>query len=186
MAVYILSLVITAVLIVTGILLVLAAIGIIKKYVITPIKGTVDTLQESSKKLEDVAGEVLKRTRTSGESARGLSSLAESLSTAIQKVASNSVIINSSASDVKDDVNNMAAECSAIMDYSSEMKKRASDMEETAQINAEVIRRKASDILAVLEEAIEDSKSVSQVNSLTKEIMSNSSSTNLIAINASV
>ncbi len=186
MAVYILSLVITAVFIVTGILLVLAAIGIIKKYVITPIKGTVDTLQESSKKLEDVAGEVLKRTRTSGESARGLSSLAESLSTAIQKVASNSVIINSSASDVKDDVNNMAAECSAIMDYSSEMKKRASDMEETAQINAEVIRRKASDILAVLEEAIEDSKSVSQVNSLTKDIMSISSSTNLIAINASV
>lgn len=184
--VYIISLITTAMFIVAGVFLVLAAIGIIKKYVITPIKGTVDTLQESSEKLEGVVEEVLKRTRTSGKSVRGLSSLAESLSTAIQKVANNAVIINSSASDIKGDVNDMAEECSAITKYSSEMKRRANDMEELAQTNTDVIKRKVSDILEVLEEAIENSKSVSQVNSLTKDIVSISSKTNLIAINASV
>ena len=167
-------------------ILVPAAVKIIKTYVITPIKGTVNTLQESSEKLNGVAGEVLKRTRTSGRSAEGLSSLADSLSQAIVKVASNASNINSSASDIKLDVQDMASECGAIMEYSSAMKTRANEMESSAQTNTEVIRKKASDILEVLGEAIENSKSVDQVNSLTNEIVAISSTTNLIALNASV
>lgn len=166
--------------------LVLAAIRIIKKYVIAPIKDTVGTLQESSQKLDEVTGEVLKHTRTSGKSAGVLSSLADSLSMAIQKVANNAAIINSSAADIKGDVRDMAEECSAITDYSSAMKKRANEMEAAAQTNTEVIQKKAADILEVLEEAIENSKSVNQVNSLTKDIVAISSSTTLIALNASV
>ena len=185
-AVYVISLVITAASIISCLALVLAAIRIIKKYVITPIKGTVDMLQESSQKLDDVTGEVLKRTRTSGESAGGLSALAGSLPMAIQKVAQNAAVINSSATDIKGDVHDMAGECGAITDYSSAMKTRANEMETAAQTNTEVIQKKASDILEVLEEAIENSKSVDQVNSLTKDIVAISSTTNLIALNASV
>ena len=142
LAVYIISLVITAAAIVTCVILVLAAVRIIKNYVITPIKGTVDTLQESSEKLNGVAGEVLKRTRTSGKSAEGLSSLADSLSMAIVKVANNAANINSSASDIKLDVRDMASECGAITEYSSAMKVRANEMEASAQTNADVIRKK--------------------------------------------
>ena len=184
--VYIISLIIAVATISACLILVLAAIRIIKKYVITPIKATVDTLQESSQKLDEVTGEVLKRTRTSGESAGGLSTLAGSLSRAIQKVANNAVIINSSAADIKGDVRDMAEECSAIMDYSSAMKIRANEMEAAAQTNTEVIQKKAADILVVLEEAIENSKSVNQVNKLTKDIVEISSTTNLIALNASI
>lgn len=184
--VYIISLIIAVATISACLILVLAAIRIIKKYVITPIKATVDTLQESSQKLDEVTGEVLKRTRTSGESARGLSTLAGSLSRAIQKVANNAAIINSSAADIKGDVRDMAEECSAIMDYSSAMKIRANEMEAAAQTNTEVIQKKAADILVVLEEAIENSKSVNQVNKLTKDIVEISSTTNLIALNASI
>ncbi len=184
--VYIISLIIAVATISACLILVLAAIRIIKKYVITPIKATVDTLQESSQKLDEVTGEVLKRTRTSGESAGGLSTLAGSLSRAIQKVANNAAIINSSAADIKGDVRDMAEECSAIMDYSSAMKIRANEMEVAAQTNTEVIQKKAADILVVLEEAIENSKSVNQVNKLTKDIVEISSTTNLIALNASI
>ena len=131
--VYIISLIIAVASVVTCLVLVLAAIRIIKKYVIKPIKGTVDTLQESSQKLDEVTGEVLKHTRTSGKSARDLSALTGSLSMAIQKVASNAVIINSSVADIKEDVHDMAEECSAITNYSSEMKIRANEMEAAAQ-----------------------------------------------------
>ena len=78
--VYVVSLIIAVVSTVSCFVLVIAAIRIIKKYVIKPIKGALDTLHESSHKLDEVTGEVLKHTRTSGESARGLSSLADSLS----------------------------------------------------------------------------------------------------------
>ena len=57
--VYIISLIIAVASAGTCLILVLAAIRIIKKYVIRPIKGTVDTLQESSLKLDEVTGEVL-------------------------------------------------------------------------------------------------------------------------------
>lgn len=186
MDVYSISLIIAVISITACLVLVPAAIRIIKKYVITPIKGTVDTLQESSQKLDEVTGEVLKHTRTSGKSARGLSALAGSLSMAIQKVANNAANINSSAADIKGDVNDMAEECSAITEYSSAMKIRANEMEAAAQTNTEVIQEKAVDILEVLAEAIENSKSVSQVDKLTKDIVAISSSTNLIALNASI
>ena len=52
--------------------------------------------------------------------------------------------------------------------------------------NTEVIGRKVADILEVLEEAIENSRSVDQVNKLTKDIVSIASTTNLIALNASI
>lgn len=184
--VYLISLIIAAASIITCLVLVFAAIRIIKRYVITPIKGTVDTLQESSQTLDEVTGEVLKHTRTSGKSVRGLSSLADALSNAIQKVAHSAAIINRSAADIKGDVHDMAEECGTITEYSSAMKARANEMEALAQTNTEVIQKKAADILDVLGEAIENSKSVDQVNSLTKEIMSISSTTNLIALNASV
>ena len=115
--VYIVSLVIVAAAIVTCAVLVMAAVRIIKKYVITPIKGALHTLQDSSERLVGVAGEVLKRTRTSEESAGGLSSLTESLSGSIQKVANNAANINRNAADIKVDVQDMAEECGAITDY---------------------------------------------------------------------
>lgn len=184
--VYVMSLIIAVISIVACLILVPIAIRIIKKYVITPIKGTVNTLQESSQRLDEVTGDVLKHTRTSGKSARGLSVLAGSLSMAIQKVANSAAIINSSATDIKGDVNDMAEECSAITDYSAAMKMRANEMEEEAQTNTEEIQEKAVGILEILEEAIENSKSVDQVDKLTKDIVAISSTTNLIALNASI
>lgn len=80
----------------------------------------------------------------------------------------------------------MASECCTITDYSSAMKARANEMEASAQTNTEIIQKKASDILDVLGEAIENSKSVDQVNNLTKDIVAIASTTNLIALNASV
>lgn len=184
--VYIVSLIIAVASVITCLILVFVAIRIIKKYVITPIKGTVNTLQESSKKLDEVTGEVLKRTRTSGRSAGKLSTLAGSLSMAIQKVAKNAGNINSSVAGIKEDVHNMAEECNAIMEYSSAMKIRANEMEAAAQTNTEVIQKKTANILKVLEEAIENSKSVAQVTKLTKDIVTISSTTDLIALNASI
>ena len=45
---------------------------------------------------------------------------------------------------------------------------------------------RSKEILDVLNQAIEDSKSVDQVNSLTNDILSISSQTNLLALNASI
>lgn len=59
-------------------------------------------------------------------------------------------------------------------------------MEESARSNMEETGSKVNEILSVLNQAIEDSKSVDQVNSLTDDILNISSQTNLLALNASI
>lgn len=166
--------------------LVIAAVSIISSYVVKPIKNMMQILHGSSQRIDTVTGEVLGRTKTSNQSAKDLYSLIRALSSAIQKVARNASSINRSISDISTDVNGMVKECAQITGYASDMKKRASHLEQTAQSNTEIISTKASDILVVLNEAIENSKSVEQVNSLSREILAISSTTNLIALNASI
>lgn len=184
--VYVSSIVITGIAIVADLILVALAVSIILTYVVKPIKNMMRTLQGSSERINSVVGEVLGRTRVSSKSTKDLHAMMEALSAAIHKIAQNASRISTNASDVDEDVNAMVTECGEITSYASAMKKRASEMEQTAQTNTEVIGAKAAHILVELNEAIENSKSVDQVNSLTKEILSISASTNLIALNASV
>ena len=169
-----------------GVVLVLFAIRIILRYVVKPMKGMLLSLQGSSKRIDGVTGEVLKRTKTSNQSAKDLASLVKELSSAIQQVASNVALINTSAAGVKKDVNNMAEECGIITNYSSEMRMRADEMEHSAKENVKVIEAKVTEILSLLDDAIKKSSSVDQVNILTKDILNIVSTTNLIALNASM
>lgn len=186
MSVYFSSIVGTGVSIAACLLLAAASIRIILKYVIYPIKNMMLTLHGSSERINEVTGEVLGQTRKSNKSAKNLSTLIESLSAAIRKVARNASNINDRAEEINGDVNDMVERCGEINGYASAMKIRASEMEQMAQTNTEVIRAKVSKILIVLNKAIENSRSVDQVNSLTKDILSISTTTNLIALNASV
>lgn len=186
MVVYVLSLAISTLSIVTGILLLLAAIRMIMAYVVRPIQGAIRTLQDSSESISDVTGEVLDRTRTSNKSTEDLSSLAKTLSTAVQEVAGSSSVINGHVSEIKGDVHDMAQECSMIAGYSVKMRERADALEHSAQTNTQIIRTKASAMLADLDGAIQQSKSVDQIDQLSKDIVGISSTTDLIALNARV
>lgn len=184
--VYIISLVTSAVTLIVGIILVMAAFRIIKKYVLTPIRDAMGTLQNSSERISGVVGEVRQRVRTSNDSVRKLSGLTERLSAALEEIASNTAAITASTAGTQGDTQSMAEECSAITTYSVEMRGRAEEMERSAHSETELIRAKTADIMAMLDEAIEKSRSVDQIRVLTKDILSISSSTNLIAINASI
>ena len=81
--VYAVSLVTTAATLAAGVVLVWAALGIIRRHVIVPIRDAMSTLQDSSQRISGVVGEVRRRTRTSSGSARTLSGLTERLSAEI-------------------------------------------------------------------------------------------------------
>ncbi len=96
--VYLTSLAVSAGTLTAGVLLVWAALRIIRKYVMAPIRGAMDTLQDSSQRIRGVVGDVRKRTRTSSGSARDLSGLTEQLSAALEEIAGNTAAITASAS----------------------------------------------------------------------------------------
>lgn len=185
-AVYIISLIISAVSLIVGVLLIAAAFRIIRKYVIAPIHGAMETLQDSSQRIKGVVGEVRQRTQTSSGSVRDLSGLTDHLSATLEEIAGSAAAITDSASGTQGDVKSMAEECSAITAYSAQMRERAEEMERSAQEEMETVRAKTEEIMSVLEQAIEKSRSVNQIESLTKDILDISSSTDLIAVNASI
>lgn len=184
--VYVSSLITSAAALAAGIFLIWAALGIIRKQVIAPIRNAMDTLQDSSQRISGVVGEVRRRTRTSSSSAHALSGLTEQLSAALEEIAGNTAAITASASGTQSDTVSMAEECSAITAYSVEMRGRAESMEASARAEMEAVRSKTEEIMAMLNEAIQKSRTVDRISILTKDILSISSSTDLIAINASI
>lgn len=184
--VYLISLLISVAALGAGIFLILAAFRMIRMYVIAPVRETMGTLQDSSDQIRDVVGEVRGRTKTSHESVKKLSALTDELSAAFEEIASNAAAIKSSASGTQSDAKEMAEECTVITKYSIQMRGRAEEIEQTARTNGEDIHKKTEEIVSVLNEAIEKSQSISQIQSLIDDILSISASTNLIAINASI
>lgn len=143
-------------------------------------------ISNNSERLDVVVADVLESVRTSNDSASDLSALTEELLATMQEVANNAGSINDSAVNVRGDVNDIASKSEEINDYSVSMKRNAEEMENSARDNMESTKEKVEQILTVLRQAIEDSKSVEQVNSLTDDILNISSQTNLLALNASI
>lgn len=185
-AVYVISLITSAAALAVGVLLVWAALRIIRQHVMAPIHGAMEILQGSSERLSSVVGKIRGRTETSSGSARKLSDLTEQLSAALERISRNTAAITASASGTQEEAAHMADACAALSSYSVEMRERSEEMEESALREMEAVQAKTKAIMSVLNEAIEKSRSVDKIKILTQDILSISSSTDLIAVNASI
>lgn len=143
-------------------------------------------ITNNSQKMDVVVNEVMDSVRTSNNSVSDLSALTEELAATMEEVSANAAVINTNAGEVREEVNEIADKTSKINEYSIQMKEHAENMENTARTNMESTSIKVNEILSVLNQAIEDSNSVNQVNSLTDDILNIASQTNLLALNASI
>ena len=141
---------------------------------------------ENSRRLEDVVNKVQESVRTSNDSASDLSAVTQELSATMQEVGNSATAINHNADSVRSVVEIIADKSNSINEYSKQMKVNADEMESNARTNMQETSAKVQEILDVLNKAIEESKSVEQVNGLTNDILSISSQTNLLALNASI
>lgn len=169
-----------------GIIISCAAVKIVSSHVAEPIAKVMSALRRSSESISGVAEEVSKRTGNSEKSAESLSLLSDDVSENIRNAAESAAFIGGSAFEIKADTENMADKCGVIAKYSKEMMNRAEDMESSARSSVNVIEEKAADISRLLEKAIEESRSVESVNVLTADIVKIASTTNMIAVNASI
>lgn len=150
------------------------------------LQNILKSIIENTNMMRGVVSEVQESVRTSNDSASDLSAVTEELSATMQEVGNAAGMINKNADLVRVEVDSIATTSGNINEYSKEMKKNADEMENNARTKMEETDIKVNEILNVLNKAIDDSKSVDQVNSLTNEILSISSQTNLLALNASI
>ncbi len=94
--------------------------------------------------------------------------------------------INESTVSVGENVNQVMEVTRGIHEHTMEMKQRAEVMENVAVTRKNGTNQMMEEILSKLNQAIENSRSVSRVNELTNEILSISGQTNLLALNASI
>lgn len=140
----------------------------------------------NSARMERVVDDVRQSVQTSNSSVSDLSALTEELSATMQDISENASVINTNTDNVAKEVELIAEMTDELTGYTKDMKAHAQSMESVARTNMESTDRKVSEILEVLQKAIEDSNSVKQVNSLTNDILNIASQTNLLALNASI
>ncbi|SFU80056.1 methyl-accepting chemotaxis protein [Butyrivibrio sp. M55] len=144
------------------------------------------TITNNSSAMDKVVSDVLGSVKTSNSSAADLSALTEELTATMEEVADSAGTINNNTEAVRVEVDEMADKSREINEYSKIMKEHADAMEKSARTTMAETNAKVEDILTSLNQAIEDSQSVDQVNSLTAEIMSIATQTNLLSLNASI
>lgn len=152
----------------------------------TKLQAIFKAVVMNSAKMERVVDDVRQSVQTSNSSVSDLSALTEELSATMQDISENASVINSNTDNVAKEVELIAEKTEELSGYTKDMKAHAQSMESVARTNMETTDRKVSEILEVLQKAIEDSNSVKQVNSLTNDILNIASQTNLLALNASI
>lgn len=143
-------------------------------------------ITSNSQKMEVVVNDVLDSVTTSNNSVTDLSALTEELAATMHEMSANASVINRNTESVKNEVDAIAEKTNEINGYTKEMKEHADTMENTARSNMESTSVKVSEILDILNQAIADSDSVNQVNTLTGDILDIARQTNLLALNASI
>lgn len=153
---------------------------------IEKLQSIFSMVSESSKKMDTITGEISERIITSNGSVTDLSAFTEELSATMSEVGNNTNTINNNVASVNEEVNTIAERTTEINAYSKQMKEHAEQLENTASTNMNITKNKVSQILSVLNKAIEDSNSIDQINSLTDDILNISEQTTLLALNASI
>lgn len=157
------------------------------------INSFLDTLQtvignmvSGSQKLDTATNLVTASINNANESSYDVSSVMEELAASMEEVSATIATVDQNVSDVDNSINDFADASNSILQYSDKMQKRASELVAGAEESQNKTSEMIGEIVEKLKSAIDHSKSVEQVESLTNEILSISSKTNLLALNASI
>lgn len=141
---------------------------------------------ENTHNMENVVSGVQRSVQNSNDSASDLSAVTQQLASTMSEVSTSAGIINQNAAAIRTEVEEIALKSTSINSYTKQMRSNADQMESRARTYMEETGSQVSRILQVLNSAIEDSRSVDKVNSLTNDILSISGQTDLLALNASI
>ena len=150
------------------------------------LQTVIGDVVESSRKLKGAFDGVSESVESANESSCDVSAVMQELSASMQEVSATIIAIDKDIQEVDKSIGVFTEASAGVLTYSEEMEMRASDLEKDAVDSQSTTQTMIGQIIEGLKAAIENSKSVEQVESLTNDILSISSQTNLLALNASI
>ena len=139
-----------------------------------------------SDQLMELIGNVNQNVGESNSNANEVSNTLEEPAASMEEVSATIHSVSEGAADIGEDVDSISEQSTNIANYSRDMDDRATELANTARENKDAANEMLGGLIETMKKAIEDSKSVDEVNNLTGEILSISSQTNLLALNASI
>ena len=143
-------------------------------------------LEDYKAYVKEVEAALLQHVNDVDENALGVSSVMQELTASMEEISSNITTVNSSASEANVQVSELAENLDDLNNYATEMEESAGALVESAQWNKNDTLEKVTPISVALKKAMEESKSVEQIEGLTNDILGIANQTNLLALNASI
>lgn len=157
------------------------------------INGFMEQLQGLIKRVMDVSSgiilssnDVSDRVEESNQSAMNVSALTEQLSAGMEEISATIEQLAKMSDGILDQIKDMNGNAKHGSDSASEIKSHAVVMKDETMKNKAAASDVFTEVGATLEQAVEESRNVEQINSLTANILDISSQTNLLALNASI
>ena len=153
---------------------------------IEALQNVIAGIRDSSVHLNSAFAAVTDSVTSVNGNATDISAVMEELSATMEEVSATLANVNERVERAGQGMDRISEQSEHILHYTSEMQDRATQLENTAVTNKDTTSTMIQEILSTLQQAIENSKSVEDVNALTDEILNISSQTNLLALNASI
>lgn len=153
---------------------------------IEALQNVIAGIRDSSVHLNSAFAAVTDSVTSVNGNATDISAVMEELSATMEEVSATLANVNERVERAGQGMDRISEQSEHILHYASEMQDRATKLENTAVTNKDMTSTMIQEILSTLQQAIENSKSVEEVNALTDEILNISSQTNLLALNASI
>ncbi len=153
---------------------------------IAQLQGIMVKIRDESTHMNELVNNITAGINDSNESASSISATMEELSASMEEVAATLDEITTGSQDVLNSANEMSDMAEEGKEYVGGIKGRAINVRSEAETSKSTTTQLMSGIRELLEVAIENSRSVEQINALTNDILSISNQTNLLALNASI
>ena len=153
---------------------------------IEALQHVIAEIRDSSVHLNSAFAAVTDSVTSVNGNATDISAVMEELSATMEEVSATLANVNERVERAGQGMDRISEQSEHILHYATEMQDRATQLENTAVTNKDTTSTMIQEILSTLQQAIENSKSVEEVNALTDEILNISSQTNLLALNASI
>ena len=161
-----------------------AAMGI--NEFISTLQRIMSNIISYSSTMDEVVGNVVNHVAESDDSARDVSAIMEELAATMEEVAATTNNVSQNTINVNDRIEAFNSRAKETTAYAKDMKTNADEVKAKAVENRKKTTVIIDEINAKLNLALENSKSVEEIEKLTADILSISSQTNLLALNASI
>ena len=153
---------------------------------IEQLQGIMIKIRSESTHLNELVSNITNEINDSNENAGNISATMEELSASMEEVAATLDEITNGSQDILTSAKEMSSMAEEGKEYVGQIKCRAINVRNDAETSKSTTTELMSGIRSLLEVAIENSRSVEQINALTNDILGISSQTNLLALNASI